>query len=56
MPTYAPKDGLIKVTHTGQNPTDWKHGQFGSARPGSIVGCDFARIAVKVGKEAMGEY
>jgi NADPH:quinone reductase-like Zn-dependent oxidoreductase len=45
---------LIKVTHAAQNPTDWKHVHFGFAKPGSIVGCDFAGEVVEVGKEAIG--
>jgi len=36
------------VTHVAQNPTDWKHVHFGLAQPGSIVGCDFAGIVVKL--------
>ena len=47
---------MIKVTHVAQNPTDWKHVHFGLAKPGSIVGCDFSGIVVKVGKEAVGMY
>ncbi|CAF1300589.1 unnamed protein product [Adineta steineri] len=56
LPQYGPKDLLIKVTHVAQNPTDWKHVHFGLAKPGSIVGCDFAGEVVKVGKEAVGNY
>lgn len=54
MPKYGPKDLLIKVTHVAQNPTDWKHVHFGLAKPGSIVGCDFAGEVVEVGNEALG--
>ncbi|UJR34470.1 hypothetical protein I4U23_021877 [Adineta vaga] len=56
LPEYGPKDLLIKVTHTAQNPTDWKHVHFGLAKPGSIVGCDFVGKIVKIGKEAVGNY
>jgi NADPH:quinone reductase-like Zn-dependent oxidoreductase len=42
------------VTHVAQNPTDWKYVHFGAAKPGSIVGCDFAGEVVEVGKEAIG--
>ena len=55
MPKYGPKDLLIRVTHTAQNPTDWKHVHFGLAQPGSIVGCDFAGIVVKVGRDVIGK-
>ncbi len=44
------------MTHAAQNPTDWKHVHFGFAKPGSIVGCDFAGEVVEVGKEAIGQY
>ncbi|CAF1485608.1 unnamed protein product [Rotaria sp. Silwood1] len=56
LPKYGSKELLIKVTHVAQNPTDWKHVHFGLAKPGSIVGCDFSGIVVKVGKEAIGNY
>ncbi|CAF1245750.1 unnamed protein product [Adineta ricciae] len=56
LPPYGPKDLLIKVIHAAQNPTDWKHVQFGLAKPGSIVGCDFVGKVVKIGKEAVGDY
>ncbi|CAF1103830.1 unnamed protein product [Rotaria sordida] len=56
LPKYGPKDLLIKVTHVAQNPTDWKHVHFGFAKPGSIVGCDFAGEVAEVGKEAVGNY
>jgi NADPH:quinone reductase-like Zn-dependent oxidoreductase len=42
------------VTHVAQNPTDWKYVHFRAAKPGSIVGCDFAGEVVEVGKEAIG--
>jgi len=42
------------VTHAAQNPTDWKHVEFGLAKPGSVVGCDFAGEVVEVGEEAAG--
>ncbi|CAF1223538.1 unnamed protein product [Rotaria sordida] len=54
LPKYGPKDLLIKVTHVAQNPTDWKHVHFGFAKPGSIVGCDFAGEVAEVGIEAKG--
>jgi NADPH:quinone reductase-like Zn-dependent oxidoreductase len=44
------------VTHVAQNPTDWKHVHFGFAKPGSVVGCDFAGEVVEIGKEATGQY
>ncbi|CAF4618534.1 unnamed protein product, partial [Rotaria magnacalcarata] len=53
FPKYGSKELLIKVTHVAQNPTNWKHVHFGLAKPGSIVGCDFSGIVVKVGKEAV---
>ncbi|CAF2120535.1 unnamed protein product [Rotaria magnacalcarata] len=56
FPKYGSKELLIKVTHVAQNPTNWKHVHFGLAKPGSIVGCDFSGIVVKVGKEAVGNY
>ncbi|CAF1434016.1 unnamed protein product [Adineta steineri] len=56
LPTYGPRDLLIKVTHIAQNPTDWKYVHFGAAKPGSIVGCDFAGEVVEIGKEAIGDY
>jgi NADPH:quinone reductase-like Zn-dependent oxidoreductase len=56
LPKYGPKDLLIKVIYAAQNPTDWKHVHFGLAKPGSIVGCDFAGEIVEVGKEAVGQY
>ncbi|CAF1159499.1 unnamed protein product [Adineta ricciae] len=56
LPYCGFKDLLIKVTHVAQNPTDWKSLHFGAAKPGSIVGCDFAGEVVEVGKEAIGNY
>ncbi|UJR17530.1 hypothetical protein I4U23_004425 [Adineta vaga] len=56
IPKYGSKDLLIKVTHVAQNPTDWKHVHFGLAKPGSIVGCDFAGEVVAVGDAAVGNY
>ncbi|UJR16841.1 hypothetical protein I4U23_003740 [Adineta vaga] len=56
LPLCGLKDLLIKVTHVAQNPTDWKSIYFGAAKPGSIVGCDFAGEVVEVGKEAIGNY
>ncbi|CAF1200113.1 unnamed protein product [Adineta ricciae] len=56
IPKYGPKDLLIKVTHVAQNPTDWKHVHFDLAKPGSIVGCDFAGEVVAVGDAAVGNY
>ncbi|CAF1649675.1 unnamed protein product, partial [Adineta ricciae] len=56
LPKYGPKELLIKVTHVAQNPTDWKHVHFDLAKPGSIVGCDFAGEVVEVGSEAVGNY
>ncbi len=44
------------MTHAAQNPTDWKHVEFGFAKPGSVVGCDFAGEVVEVGEEAAGWY
>ena len=44
------------MTHVAQNPTDWKHVQFGLVKPGSTVGCDFAGEVVEVGKEVTGSY
>lgn len=54
LPIYGPNDLLIKVTHVAQNPTDWKSVYFRAAKPGSIVGCDFAGEIVEVGEEAIG--
>lgn len=51
LPKYGPQDVLIKVSHVAQNPTDWKHVEFGFSKPGSIVGCDFAGEVVEVGSE-----
>jgi len=45
---------LIKVTHVAQNPTDWKSLHFRAAKPGSIVGCDFAGEVVEIGEEVIG--
>ncbi|CAF3271631.1 unnamed protein product [Rotaria sp. Silwood2] len=56
LPIYGPNDLLIKVTHVAQNPTDWKSVHFRAAKPGSIVGCDFAGEIVEVGEEAIGNY
>lgn len=44
------------MTHVAQNPTDWKHVHFSFAKPGSIVGCDFAGEVIEVGKEATGSH
>ncbi|KAK7975395.1 hypothetical protein PG989_013858 [Apiospora arundinis] len=42
IPVPTPGEGeiLIKVQYAAQNPTDWK--SAGAAKPGRIVGCDFA--------------
>lgn len=42
------------MTHVAQNPTDWKYVDGGIAKPGSMVGRDFAGEIVDVGKEAIG--
>jgi NADPH:quinone reductase-like Zn-dependent oxidoreductase len=44
------------VSHVAQNPTDWKHVHFAFAKPGSIVGCDFAGEVVEVGKDVTGKH
>ncbi|KAJ5827401.1 Protein TOXD [Penicillium robsamsonii] len=40
---------LVKVEAVALNPTDWKHVKFLSP-PGSLVGCDYAGIVQKIGK------
>ncbi|KAI1770515.1 zinc-binding dehydrogenase [Hypoxylon cercidicola] len=40
IPKPAEGEILVKVHYVAQNPTDWKAMQ--SARPGLIIGCDFA--------------
>lgn len=42
VPIPKPAEGeiLVKVSYVAQNPTDWKAAS--AARPGLIVGCDFA--------------
>lgn len=42
IPKPKPAEGeiLVKVNYVAQNPTDWKAASF--ARPGLVVGCDFA--------------
>jgi len=39
-----------------QNPPDWKQLESGSAKPGTILGSDFAGEVVEVGREAVGKY
>jgi NADPH:quinone reductase-like Zn-dependent oxidoreductase len=44
---------LVKTKAVGLNPTDWKHIQY-LPTPDSIVGCDYAGIVEKVGKDVTG--
>ncbi|KAF8579984.1 GroES-like protein [Ramaria rubella] len=48
VPTLGDNEVLIKVVAIAQNPTDWKHVEFRSP-PGTIIGCDFSGIVVKLG-------
>lgn len=46
---------LFKVLTVAQNPTDWKHVQFGLSAPGMISGCDFVGSVVKLGSKVPSE-
>ncbi|KAJ6151246.1 Polyketide synthase enoylreductase [Penicillium chermesinum] len=47
-PALRPEYLLIKVVSVGLNPTDWKHIKY-IAKPGVLVGCDYAGIVEEVG-------
>ncbi|KAJ3555876.1 hypothetical protein NM688_g2337 [Phlebia brevispora] len=48
VPSIAEDEILIRTIAAAQNPTDWHHVDwFGN--PGTISGCDFAGVVVKVG-------
>jgi len=47
-PTFASNEILVQVKAVGQNPTDWKHVKY-LAKPGAVVGCDFAGVVAEVG-------
>ncbi|KAF8579983.1 GroES-like protein [Ramaria rubella] len=48
VPTLSDNEILVKVVAAAQNPTDWKHIK-NLCRPGTILGCDFSGIVVKLG-------
>ncbi|TFK91794.1 GroES-like protein [Polyporus arcularius HHB13444] len=50
VPNISDDDVLVKTVAISLNPTDYKHidGKFGKA--GSILGCDYSGVVVKVGK------
>ncbi|KAJ7157752.1 chaperonin 10-like protein, partial [Mycena filopes] len=50
VPTLGPQEILVKVVAAAQNPTDWKTLLL-HARPGNILGCDFAGTVCKLGPE-----
>ncbi|RDX46877.1 GroES-like protein [Lentinus brumalis] len=51
VPSIADDEILVKTVAVSQNPTDFKHVDWVHiGRRGSVLGCDFSGIVVKVGK------
>ncbi|KAI0723729.1 GroES-like protein [Cerioporus squamosus] len=50
VPSIADDEVLVKTVAISLNPTDWKHidGKYGKV--GSVLGCDYSGVVVKVGK------
>ncbi|CAL5867038.1 uncharacterized protein PFLUO_LOCUS1250 [Penicillium psychrofluorescens] len=46
---------LVRVISVALNPTDWKHIDF-LAKPGQLVGCDYAGIVEEVGKDVQKDF
>ncbi|KAF3003890.1 hypothetical protein E8E14_008702 [Neopestalotiopsis sp. 37M] len=44
---------LVNVKAVATNPTDWKHVSLGGADVGCRVGCDYAGVVEKVGKDVV---
>lgn len=51
VPQIESDQVLVKVTAVAINPTDWKHADILSPK-GSVLGCDYAGVVVKVGENA----
>ncbi|TRX98052.1 hypothetical protein FHL15_001262 [Xylaria flabelliformis] len=47
---------LVKVNAVGINPTDWKHIDFGIAKAGSRIGCDYAGIVEAIGSRVTKQF
>ncbi|RDX47060.1 GroES-like protein [Lentinus brumalis] len=50
VPNIADDDVLVKTVAVSQNPTDFKHIDYRLGKVGSVLGCDYSGIVVKVGK------
>ncbi|TFK91792.1 GroES-like protein [Polyporus arcularius HHB13444] len=50
VPSIADDEILVKTVAISQNPTDFKHIDWKIGKPGSILGCDYSGVVVKVGK------
>ncbi|RPD66606.1 GroES-like protein [Lentinus tigrinus ALCF2SS1-7] len=50
VPDIADDEILVKNVAIALNPTDWKHVDWKLGKVGSISGCDFSGVVVKVGK------
>ncbi|KAA1479340.1 GroES-like protein [Dentipellis sp. KUC8613] len=52
VPVASPGAGevLVKINAAAQNPTDWKSIEWGTIKPGSGTGCDFAGVVVEIGE------
>lgn len=49
LPSPAPHQALISITHTAQNPTDIQSLDASAFGPGSILGCDFSGTVLQPG-------
>ncbi|KAI0672782.1 GroES-like protein [Trametes maxima] len=49
VPEVGEDDILVKTVAVAQNPTDYKFVDSGRAKPGTVLGCDWSGIVVKVG-------
>ncbi|CAK7226759.1 hypothetical protein SEUCBS140593_006350 [Sporothrix eucalyptigena] len=52
VPSLQPNQVLVKPVAVALNPTDWRHLAYERAKPGCIVGCDYAGVVVSAGAEA----
>jgi NADPH:quinone reductase-like Zn-dependent oxidoreductase len=55
VPPVEDNEILVKVSAVAFNPTDYKHVDVVSPK-GSIIGCDYAGVVVKIGQNAPGDW
>lgn len=47
---------IVRPVAVALNPTDWRHVQYGRAKQGCIMGCDYAGIVESVGKSVSNKW